>query len=33
VGKVTLKSYGDEVSGDEFLVKSNGSEALNDAFP
>ncbi len=29
VGKVTLKSYGDEALGDEFLLKSNGDEAFN----
>jgi hypothetical protein len=29
VGKVTLKSNGNEVFCDEFLYKSNGDEALN----
>jgi hypothetical protein len=33
VGKVTLKSNGDEALSDEFLFKSNGDEALNDVFP
>jgi hypothetical protein len=33
VGKVTLKSNGDEVLSDEFLLKSNDDEALNDVFP
>ncbi len=28
VGKVTLKSNGDEAFSDEFLFKSNGDEAL-----
>ncbi len=32
VGKVTLKSNGDEALSDEFLFKSNGNEALNDVF-
>jgi hypothetical protein len=32
VGKVTLKSNGDEVLSDESLLKSNGDEALNDDF-
>jgi hypothetical protein len=32
VGKVTLKSNGDEALSDEFLFKSNGDEALNDVF-
>jgi hypothetical protein len=32
VGKVTLKSNGDEALRDEFLLKSNSDEALND-FP
>ncbi len=31
VGKVTLKSNGDEALSDESLKKSNGDEALNDA--
>jgi hypothetical protein len=31
VGKVTLKSNGNEVLSNEFLFKSNGDEALNDA--
>ncbi len=29
VGKVTLKSNGDEALNDEFLLKRNGDEALN----
>ncbi len=33
VGKVTLKSNGDEALSDEFLLKSNCDEALNDVFP
>ncbi len=33
VGKVTLKSNGDEALTDEFLLKSNDDEALNDGFP
>ncbi len=33
VGKVTLKSNGDEALSDEFLLKNNGDEALNDGFP
>jgi hypothetical protein len=32
VGKVTLKSIGDEALSDEFLFKSNSDEALNDVF-
>jgi hypothetical protein len=32
VGKVTLKSNGDEALSDEFLLKSNSNEALNDVF-
>jgi hypothetical protein len=32
VGKVTLKSNGDEALSDEFLFKSNGDEALIDVF-
>ncbi len=32
VGKVTLKSNGDEVLSNEFLLKSNGDEAFNDVF-
>jgi hypothetical protein len=35
VGKVTLKSNGDEALSDEFILKStrgNGDEALNDVF-
>jgi hypothetical protein len=32
VGKVTLKSSGDEALSDESLLKSNGDEALNDDF-
>jgi hypothetical protein len=33
VGKVTLKSNGDEALSDEFLFKSNGDEKLNNVFP
>jgi hypothetical protein len=33
VGKVTLKSNGDEALSDEFILKSNGDETLNDFFP
>jgi hypothetical protein len=33
VGKVDLKSHGNEASNDEFLLKSNSEEALNDIFP
>ncbi len=33
VGKVTLKSNGDEALNDEFLLKCNGDVALNDVFP
>jgi hypothetical protein len=29
VGKVTLKSNGDEALNDEFLLKNNGDEAFN----
>jgi hypothetical protein len=32
VGKVTLKSNGDEALSNEFLSNSNGDEALNDVF-
>ncbi len=32
VGKVTLKSNGNEALSDESLKKSNGDEALNDDF-
>ncbi len=32
VGKVSLKSNGDEALSNEFLWKSNGDEALNDVF-
>ncbi len=32
VGKVTLKSNGDEALSDEFLLKSNGNEAFNGVF-
>jgi hypothetical protein len=32
VGKITLKSNGDEAFNDEFLSKNNGNEALNDVF-
>jgi hypothetical protein len=33
VGKVTLKSNGDEALKNEFILKSKGDEALNDGFP
>jgi hypothetical protein len=33
LGKVTLKSNGDEALSDEFLLKSNDDVALNDVFP
>jgi hypothetical protein len=33
VGKVTLKSNGDEALSDEFLFNSNADAALNDVFP
>jgi hypothetical protein len=33
VGKVTLKSNGDEALRDESLKQINGDEALNDDFP
>jgi hypothetical protein len=33
VGKVTLRSHGDEALSNESLLKSNGDEALNDDFP
>jgi hypothetical protein len=33
VGKVNLKSNGDEALNDALLLKSNGDEALNDGFP
>ncbi len=33
MGKVTLKSNGDEVLSDESLLKSNSAEALSDDFP
>jgi hypothetical protein len=33
VGKVNLKSNGDEAVNDEVLLKSNGDEAFNDGFP
>ncbi len=33
LGKVTLKSNGDEALSDEFLLKSNDDEALNNVFP
>jgi hypothetical protein len=33
VGKVTLKSNGDEALSDESLLKNNSDEALNDDFP
>jgi hypothetical protein len=32
VGKVTLKSNGDEALSDKFLFKSKGDEVLNDVF-
>jgi hypothetical protein len=32
VGKVTLKSNGDEALNNESLKKSNGDEVLNDDF-
>jgi hypothetical protein len=33
VGKVTVKSNGNEALSDEFLLKCNDNEALNDVFP
>jgi hypothetical protein len=33
VGKVSLKSNGNEALSDEFLLKSNSDEALNNDFP
>ncbi len=33
LGKVTLKSNGDEALSDEFLLKSNNDEVVNDVFP
>ncbi len=33
VGKVTLKSNGDEAQSNEFLLKSNGDETFNDVLP
>ncbi len=33
MGKVTLKSNGDEGLSDESLLKSNGDEALKNDFP
>ncbi len=33
MGKVNLKSNGDEAVNDEVLLKSNGDEAFNDGFP
>jgi hypothetical protein len=33
VGKVTLKSNGDEALSHESLLQSNGDEALNEDFP
>ncbi len=33
VGKVNLKSNGDEALNNGFLLKSNGDKALNDGFP
>jgi hypothetical protein len=32
VGKVNLKSNGDEALRDEFLLKSNADEGFNDVF-
>jgi hypothetical protein len=32
VGKVNLKSNGDEALNDGFLLKSNSDEALNEVF-
>jgi hypothetical protein len=32
VGKVTLKSNGNEALSDEFILKSNSYEALNDVY-
>jgi hypothetical protein len=33
VGKVTLKSNGDEALSDEFLLKRYSDEAVNNVFP
>jgi hypothetical protein len=33
MGKVTLKSNGNEALSEESLLKSNGDELLNDDFP
>jgi hypothetical protein len=33
LGKVTIKSNGDEALSNKFLFKSNGDEALNNVFP
>ncbi len=33
LGKVTLKSNGDEALSDESPLKSSGAEAFNDDFP
>jgi hypothetical protein len=33
MGKVTLKSSGDEALNDKFILKSNSDEAFNDCFP
>jgi hypothetical protein len=33
VGKVTFKSNGNEAFNDEFLLKCNSDEALNNVFP
>jgi hypothetical protein len=33
MGKVTLKSNGDEELSDDSLFKSNGDEGLNDYIP
>jgi hypothetical protein len=33
VGKVALKSNGDEALSNEFILKSNGDEELNNVFP
>ncbi len=32
MGKVTLKSNGDEALSDEFIFKSTGDEAFNEVF-
>jgi hypothetical protein len=33
VGKVTLKSNGNDSLSNEFILTSNSDEALNDVFP